>query len=85
MIVDLNLRFQVYSLMEELTSRQQPGVEEMIPGVRSLLIKYDGLKISLKELVKLLINVEEHITPVDDFILPSWIACVRFCWNGYRH
>lgn len=41
------------------------GVIDTVPGVRSLLIVYDNLKIELDELLKLLVAIEENINDDD--------------------
>ena len=40
-MLDLALRFRVHALMEALDDAQTPGVAELVPGIRSLQVRYD--------------------------------------------
>jgi urea carboxylase/allophanate hydrolase len=71
-VVDLNLSYRVYKLTQLVMGKVE-GVLEMSPGVRSVLIQFDGLKISQKDLVERLISIEESIIFVDNWQVPSRI------------
>jgi urea carboxylase len=74
MILDLNLRIRVYSLEETLVGMHLDGILETIPGVRSLLIKYDCLKLSLSQLVETLKSVEKNLPVSEEVEVPSRIV-----------
>ena len=64
LVLDLNLRFQVHALMEELKARPVPGILELSPGVRSLQIHYDSRVIHQKDLLTALTAAEMKLPPV---------------------
>lgn len=74
MILDLNLRFRIYSLEHRLQEMEVDGIKEYAPGVRSLLIKYDGAKLPLNNLLKILQKVEENLPPVQGMVFSSRIV-----------
>ncbi|KAI0557398.1 Urea amidolyase [Gracilaria domingensis] len=70
--IELNLayRFRVHMLMEEL--RTKSFINELCPGVRSVLIRYNPDKIHVRDLMKILIDVENGtLGSVDDVVVPS--------------
>ena len=74
MVLDINLRIRVHSLEEALIGMRIEGLLETIPGVRSLLIKYDGLKLSLVQLVDTLQSVERNLPSIEEVEVPSRIV-----------
>lgn len=66
-VLDLNLRFRVHALQQNISSACIEGILETIPGVRSLLIKYDCLKLPLRRLVDAIVNIEK-VLPLSDEI-----------------
>jgi len=63
-VLDLNLRFQVHALMEELKRNPVDGILEMSPGVRSLQIHYDSRVIHQQALLAALTAAEGRLPPV---------------------
>lgn len=64
-VMDINSRVRVHFLEEFLLKHKPSGLIDTIPGVRSLLVYYDNRKISLKELMQLLIQAEEALPNKD--------------------
>lgn len=60
-IMDLNLSYRVHKLTEAVFGNKTKGVVEMSPGVRSVLIEFNGLATTQKELLKTLIGYEESL------------------------
>lgn len=71
-IMDLNLSYRVHKLTQ-LVMGKVDGVLEMSPGVRSVLIEYNGLVISQGDLVKKLSTIEESMHFVNKWQVPSRI------------
>lgn len=71
-IMDLNLSYRVHKLTK-LVLTNVKGVLEMSPGVRSVLIEFEGSKISQQDLVKKLIEIEQTMHFVDKWQVPSRI------------
>jgi urea carboxylase len=61
LLLDINLRLRVDVLEKAINLMQIDGVIEMSPGVRSLLIHYDGLRLSLAKLVEILRFIEQNL------------------------
>lgn len=72
-IMDLNLSYRVYKLTEAVFSNNTKGVVEMSPGVRSVLIEFNGLATTQQELLKTLIGYEESLKLVENWQVPSRI------------
>lgn len=70
-VFDLGLRFRVHVLQQKISSACIDGLLETIPGVRSLLIKYDCLTLSLRELVDTVMNIEKILPLSGEIEVPS--------------
>eukprot|EP01084_Bolivina_argentea_P013740 25750_1 len=69
--IDLNLRVRVHKLEEYVMnickSGKLNGIIDTIPGVKTLLIEYDPLEISLQYLLNMLVDIEQnHLCDVMD-------------------
>ncbi|MGV2481429.1 UNVERIFIED_CONTAM: carboxyltransferase domain-containing protein, partial [Salmonella enterica subsp. enterica serovar Weltevreden] len=51
LVLDLNLRFRVHALMQWLQALKIPGLLELTPGIRSLQVHYDNLRLPQKKLL----------------------------------
>ena len=74
LVLDLNLRFQVHALMEELKAHPVPGILELSPGVRSLQIHYDSRVIHQKDLLAALTAAELKLPPVASMKVKSRVV-----------
>jgi len=61
-LLDINLRLRVHALEKAIEQSGLSGIIDMSPGVRSLLIHYDGLRIPLAKLLEILNSIEEDLT-----------------------
>ena len=68
MILDLQNRFRVHLLMEELRAHPVEGILELSPGVRSLQIKYNSRVIHQKQVLAALLAAEDQL-PSDDSVI----------------
>lgn len=73
-ILDLNLRFRVHALQQELVRTSLDGIQETIPGVRSLLIKYDCLQLSMLELTDALQRIEADLPASNEVEVSSRVV-----------
>jgi urea carboxylase len=64
MVLDLNTSFRVHALDHALKENEVQGVLETAPGIRSLLIKYDGFLSPLKKLLEELYELERSLPPL---------------------
>ncbi len=70
-ILDLNLRVRLYLLEQAIKSMQIEGVLELTPGLRSILIHYDGLKLELNRLIGILKTIEKTLPNPEEVEIPS--------------
>ncbi len=73
-VLDLNLRFMVHSLEQSIRSACIEGLLETVPGVRSLLVKYDPLQLTLSRLLDSLKAIEESLLPIEEVEVPSRVV-----------
>ncbi|VVE03481.1 urea carboxylase [Pandoraea capi] len=73
-VLDLNLRFRVHALMEELKAHAVPGVLELSPGVRSLQVRYDSRVIPQRALVDALRIADASLADVRTMKVPSRVV-----------
>ena len=71
MTLDLDIRFRVSSLEQSIKSIPVEGVLEAVPGVRSLLIKYNGLQLPLSRLLDTLKSIEKNLPPTQEVEVTS--------------
>jgi urea carboxylase len=84
--LDIELRFRVHALMLKLQEQQQTkpdlaAILELTPGIRSLQIHYDNLKLSLDLLIDQLIETEKALQQSDDLSVPSRIVHIPLSWD----
>lgn len=69
--LDLNLRVRLYLLRKAILSMNIDGILELTPGLRSIMIQYDGLKLKLDRLIGILKAVEKTLPNVEEVKIPS--------------
>ncbi len=73
-VLDLTLRLRVHALMLELERLSLAGILEVTPGIRSLQVHYDPEVLSLKQLLRTLVDCEERLGGLQDFEIPSRVV-----------
>jgi len=81
MVLDLNLRFRVHALMERLRAARVPGVLELTPGIRSLQVHYDSLRLPQRKLVDMLQTLEAELGDVDALAVPTRVIRLPLSWD----
>jgi len=81
MELDINLRFRVHMLMERLNSERLPGIIEMTPGIRTLQIHYDSLRLHQHQLITYLSRAEEELGSLDGIEVPGRIVHLPLSWD----
>lgn len=79
--LDLRLRFQVHVLMEAIKEKGDLPIIEMTPGVRSLQIHLDPLKMSIKEAGKRVLEINKQLPPLESMEVASRIVRLPLSWN----
>jgi urea carboxylase len=82
--LDLELRFLVHALMTRLQDwREQgrlPGVIDLTPGIRSLQVHFDPLRLSQPRLLELLLQAQQDLGG-DDIEVPSRTVWLPLSWD----
>ncbi|MCX6936898.1 MAG: urea carboxylase [Verrucomicrobia bacterium] len=82
LLLDLDLRFRVYALMEWFKSRPLPGLIELSPGVRSVQLNYDGRILPLAKLLDVLVAAEAELPPVASLTVPSRLVRMPLAFDA---
>jgi urea carboxylase len=80
-VLDLELRIRIHALMIELERLALPGVVDIVPGIRSLQLHFDGVALDQAGALAALIAAEERLGGLDDFTIPSRIIHLPLSWK----
>lgn len=80
MELNIELRFRVHILMNELEKTDLPIID-MTPGIRSLQIHFDIDKIDAVEMTKKIVAINEELKELDDITVPSRIIKLPLSWD----
>lgn len=81
LVLDLELRFRVHVLMENLRMRNLPGIVDLTPGIRSLQIHYDNRILPLVELLDALHRAEDELPAADLLEVSTRIVHLPLSWD----
>jgi urea carboxylase len=79
-VIDLNLRFRVHALEQQIRETQLPGIIDITPGVRSLQIHYDS-RLHRQELLEALDACERRIPDLDNITVQSRVVHLPLSWD----
>jgi urea carboxylase len=80
-VLDIELRIRVHALMCELERLAAPGVVDVVPGIRSLQLHFDGELMTQRTALAMLIAAEERLGDLEDFTIPSRIVHLPLSWR----
>ena len=80
-VLDIELRIRVHALMTELERLALPGVVDVVPGIRSLQLHFDGERLDQRAALAALIAAEERLGDLEDFTIPSRIVHLPLSWR----
>jgi urea carboxylase len=80
-VLDLELRIRVHALMIELERMALPGVIDVVPGIRSLQLHFDGIALDQAAALAALIAAEERLGSLEEFTIPSRIIHLPLSWK----
>lgn len=80
-VLDIELRIRVHALMTELEELVLPGVIDIVPGIRSLQLHFDGKVLDQCGALAALIAAEEALGDLEDFSAPSRIVHLPLSWR----
>jgi urea carboxylase len=79
-VLDLNLRFRVHALEQQLRAVNLPGIVDITPGVRSLHVHYDS-RLHREALLEALDSCERSIPDRDDIRVASRVVHLPLSWD----
>jgi urea carboxylase len=79
-VLDLNLRFRVHALEQQLRKLKLPGIIDITPGVRSLHVHYDS-RLHREGLLEALDVCERRIPNLDDIVVDSRVVHLPLSWD----
>jgi len=80
-VLDLKLRLQVTALMAWLESAAPDGIVDLTPGIRSLQVHYDPVRLSTTRLLDLLRRSEGEMARAEDLTVPSRVVHLPLSWR----
>ncbi|MCW1430700.1 urea carboxylase [Novosphingobium sp. JCM 18896] len=80
-VLDIELRIRVHALMTELERLALPGIVDVVPGIRSLQVHFDGETLNQRAALTALIAAEERLGDLEDFAIPSRIVHLPLSWR----
>ncbi|MCJ2179686.1 urea carboxylase [Novosphingobium album (ex Hu et al. 2023)] len=80
-VLDIELRIRVHALMTELERLVLPGIIDIVPGIRSLQVHFDGEAMDQAATLNVLIEAEERLGDLEDFSIPSRIVHLPLSWR----
>lgn len=79
--LDLELRLRVHAVTGALAETALPGILDIVPGIRSFQVHYDGWHLRETALLDRLTAIEERLGELDDVTIPSRIVHLPLSWN----
>jgi urea carboxylase len=79
-VLDLNLRFRVHALEQQLRAANLRGITDITPGVRSMHIHYDA-RLPREELLEALDACERRIPDLDNITVESRVVHLPLSWD----
>ncbi len=80
-VLDLELRIRIHALMRVLEAQNLPGVIDIVPGIRSLQLHFDGETMDQPAALAALLAAEEKLDDLKDFTAPSRIVHLPLSWR----
>jgi urea carboxylase len=79
--LDIPRRFKVHALMLWLEQHKLAGMRELTPGIRSLQIHFDSLKVSLADLTALIDDACHYVATTENLTVPSRTVYLPLSWD----
>lgn len=81
MELNLLLRFQVHALMEAIRASGDIPALDLTPGIRSLQVHIDPLKMSVAEASRIVLDIDRQLPPLESIRVPSRIVRLPLSWD----
>ena len=80
-VLDIELRIRVHALMTVLEAEALPGVIDIVPGIRSLQLHFDGDTLDQTGALAALMAAEKKLGDLEDFTIASRIVHLPLSWR----
>ena len=80
-VLDIELRIRAHALMVELERLAPAGIVDIVPGIRSLQVHFDGETMDQRAALAMLMAAEERLGDLADFTIPSRIVHLPLSWR----
>lgn len=80
MELNIELRFRVHVLMQEIEKKHLPIID-MTPGIRSLQVHFDCEKISATEIAEKVLEINKNLPKLEDITVPSRVLKLPLSWD----
>ncbi len=81
LVLDLDLRCCVHTLLTWLEAQHISGIFDLTPGIRSLQVHYDSRVLPVQDLMALLVQAEAELPSIEALELPSRILHLPLSWD----
>jgi len=79
--LDLSLRLRAHALMQALEGSRPDGIIELCPGIRSLQIRFDPIRLPTSRLVAFLQDLEHDLPRLDEIEIPTRTIYMPLSWE----
>jgi urea carboxylase len=80
-VLDIELRIRAHALMVELERLAPAGIVDIVPGIRSLQLHFDGETMDQGAALAMLMAAEDRLGDLADFAIPSRIVHLPLSWR----
>ncbi len=80
-VLDLLLRLRAGALMDALVAEAAEPVAELVPGIRSLQIGFDPDRASPREMIDVIVRLDDALGDISDREIPSRIVRLPLSWD----
>ena len=81
LVLDIALRFWVHAVYLSLKAVRHSGIVDLTPGIRSLQVHIDGVKLKFAEAEHMIARLIEGIDDVEHLEVPSRIVHLPLSWD----
>jgi urea carboxylase len=79
--LDLELRLRVHAAIAALRETAPEGLVDVVPGIRSFQVHYDGDRLREGALIERLTAIEDRLGDLDNAVIPSRIVHLPLSWD----
>nr|WP_174506322.1 urea carboxylase [Acinetobacter sp. Marseille-Q1620] len=81
LVLDLNLRFRIHALMQWVKEQDIQGIIDLTPGIRSLQIHFDSIRLDQLELLEKLKQAEAELPDIQEMQVASRTVYLPLAWE----